>query len=441
MGRKWNIICLLFALLLLTGCSLRTLDALYQVPKRSDEFQNLQSAIDRHLGNLEYCAPLSGENLQAVQAADLDGDGNQEYLLFAKGNAEKPLQILIFHLVDQAYVLADTIQSYGSAFDSVEYAYVNDKAGYELIVGCQISDQVARSVCVYSFVNGKIVSLMDTNYSRFLSCDLTADGRSELLVLRTGETEEDNGLVELFAFKQNGMERVDQVMLSEPVDQVKRIDTGKLQGGRPAVYVASSAASDTIVTDVFAVVKGQLTNISMRLEGDTCVKTLQDHYLFADDIDGDGVMELPALVKMKTPTDRELSDLQYLVRWYAITADGQQVDKLYTCHNLQGSWYMTLDENWAERVVMLRQGSSCEFYVWDEGYTSANKIMTVYYLVGTSREELASKHNRFVLYEGETVVYAANLDVNSVSYGLTQDSVIESFHLLQQDGKAKEVSR
>lgn len=90
---------LLMALLLgmLSGCVLQTVDELYCLPKRSQEYQNLQAAIDQAMGDtLQYCAPLSGENQQTVQIMDLDGDGNMEALLFASGNGEQPLKIFIF---------------------------------------------------------------------------------------------------------------------------------------------------------------------------------------------------------------------------------------------------------------------------------------------------------------------------------------------------------
>lgn len=442
MRRKRNICCLLLALLLLSGCSLRTLDELYQVPKRSEEYSNLQSAIDRNLGNREYCAPLSGENLQAVQMADLDGDGDQEYLLFAKSEAkspeEKPLQILIFRLEEGAYVLADTIQSYGSAFDVVEYARIDDQPGFELIVGCQISDQLTRSVSVYCFRDGKAEQLMNANYTKFLSCDMNVDGRSELLVLRPGESDEDNGLAELYDYSDDGIQRSSQVRMSAAAEQLKRIVAGKLHGGQSAVYVASTLGENTIVTDVFAVVDGAFTNISLSKESGTAVQTLKNYYVYADDIDADGIMELPSLINMRSPRDRQISALQYLIRWYAMTATGDEVDKLYTFHNFQGGWYMTLDSEWAARVAVLQQGSAYEFYIWDEEFTSAQKILTVYYLAGTSREELAAQDNRFIIYESETVLYAANLDVAAVGYGITQESVINSFHLIHQDWKTAE---
>ncbi len=64
------------AVLVLGGCAGRTVEDMYSIPRRSSEYNNLQSAIDREMENREYAAPVSGENQQTVQMADLTGDGS-----------------------------------------------------------------------------------------------------------------------------------------------------------------------------------------------------------------------------------------------------------------------------------------------------------------------------------------------------------------------------
>lgn len=436
MNRKWNILALVLALLLLSGCSLRTLDALYQVPKRSEEYDDLQSAIDKSLGSLEYCAPLSGENLQAVQMADLDGDGLQEYLLFAKGQEEKPLRILIFRMEAGEYVLADTIESHGTAFDLVEYARMDDSPGYELIVGCQISQDVARSVSVYGLRDGKAVPMMSANYTKFLTCDLAGDQRSELMVLRPGESDEDNGLAELYRFVDGALTRSDQITLSESTDRLKRIELGKLQDDKPAIYVDMSVGAGSVTTDVFTVLDDQFTNL-ITAEN----QPQRGDYIYAEDIDSDGVVELPSLIAMRPPGGQKLPSMQQLIHWYALTSQGTQVDKLYTYHNLQDGWYHVLDGAFASRVAVTRLGGTYEFYIWNETFTTAQKVMTVYVFSGSDRKQQAMLQDRFAICEDDTTLYAAKLETCATEYGVTRETVIQRFHLIHQDWKTQEVSK
>ena len=60
---------------ILGGCAMVTVEEMYAPPKRSPEYQDLQRAIDSAMTDMEYASPLSGENRQTVQMADLNGDG------------------------------------------------------------------------------------------------------------------------------------------------------------------------------------------------------------------------------------------------------------------------------------------------------------------------------------------------------------------------------
>ena len=66
-----------------------------------------------------------------------------------------------------------------------------------------------------------------------------------------------------------------------------------------AVFAASNYDEDTIITDVYAIVKDRLTNVSLSSESGTSVKTIRNYYVYGDDIDNDGLMELPSLVPME----------------------------------------------------------------------------------------------------------------------------------------------
>ena len=71
--------------------------------------------------------------------------------------------------------------------------------------------------------------------------------------------------------------------------------------------------------------------------------------------------------------------------------------------------------------------------MWDETNLQSQKLMTLYVLTGQRREEQAVEDNRFIVYKTESTIYAVKLEVASAAYGMTQESLIQSFHLIVDD--------
>ena len=430
---------LLLAVLLLSGCNIRTVDKLYLLPERSDAYKNLQSLINQALNGREYSAPISGENRQSVQMVDLDGDGVDEFLLFAKGSAEKPLQIFIYtETEDEEYMLAGTIESTGTTFEQVEYVQMDGEGGYEIVVGCQVSDSMLRAVSVHTMKQGQMEQVLTANYSKFVCSDLDGNGFSELLVLRPGRSEADNGVAELYAVTNGTVERSAEVSMSEPSSDIKRIMVGKLDDGLPAVYVASDVDGSAIITDVYAIVDGAFTNVSFSNESGTSVQTLRNYYVYADDMDEDGVVELPSIITMKPVSLWREEDQKFLLRWFSMDEDGWEIDKLFTYHNYVGGWYLRLGSGWANRVSVDPGEGRYVFYVWNESYDVATELFTVYVFTGASRDEDAVKDGRFALYRTEGIAYSAKMSEEARDYGVTEEYLIECFRLIRQDWQTGE---
>ena len=424
------------ACLILSGCAMRTVEQMYCPPRRSEEYNSLQSAIDEAMTGLEYAAPVSGDNQQTVQRADLNADGKDEYLVFARGNSEKPLHILVFRIgEDGEYVLSEDISCNGSSFEQVEYVELDGKPGMDLLVGRQLGGQALRIASLYSFADGQSEQIFNTIYARVVTCDLDGNGKKELMVIRYGESELDSAVAVLYAWRNGVMERSREAVLSGKAEHIKRISLSTLQSGEPAVYVASAVNDSAIVTDVFAVRNKVFSNISLASDTGTSVQTLRNYYIYSEDLDGDGVLELPRLLTMKSTSSQENREKQYLICWYALNLQGREQDKYYTFHNYDGGWYLMLDSTWISRIAMEQDGNTCTFYIWNEDYGEAQAVFSVYALTGQNRDSQAGERNRFALYRGETVVYAAKLETASALYGITQDYLKDCFHLIQQDGK------
>lgn len=437
--RIWLLCLALAAGLVLGGCAMQTVEEMYCLPKRSEAYSNLQSAIDMAMVGLEYSAPLYGDNRQTVQVADLDGDGVEEYLVFAKGGQTEPLQLLIFRQQeDGTYGILEVISGSGTAFQQVEYVQLNDRPGYEIVLGRQLSNQVMGNVSVYTFADGKARQLLTTSYSKFLTCQLRGGSQSELMLLKSGEADMERGVAVIYSCKNGVLERSVEAELSVPVEHIKRITASALHGGQRAVYVSGSADNSTIVTDVFTIQDGRFINLPMEKRVNTGVDTLRNYYVYAEDVDGDGVLELPELIAMKPLSYQHAEDQQYLLRWYDLDADGQRGNKLCTFHNYTDGWYLRLDNSWASLLTLERQDNRYTFYLWNSEYNKVTMLFSIFRLDDEQLQEQSQQGNQFILHQSDTVTYAAKLEYGSAMYGFTEEFLMDSFRLIQPDALGQE---
>jgi len=332
----------------------------------------------------------------------------------------------------------ETIGSNGLAFEQVEYVNFDDQPGCELVVGIRVGDQVQRSVSVYTFKNGDAGLMLMNVYFKLVTCDLDQNGRSELMVLRPGEQETERGMAVLYQYANGQIERSVEMALSESTENIRRIMQGKLQNSVPAVFVASAVNQDAIVTDVLTLKDNKLINIAATGDVNTSVETLRNYYVYAEDIDGDGIVEIPSIITMKPVSNASQEEEKHFLRWYAFDDNGWEYDKLFTFHNYVGGWYLQLDSNWASRVTIEQVNGVYAFYLWDESYQVATPLFTLYVFTGSTRDEEAVREGRFALYRAEGVAYSASLTEASVDYDITEEYLINSFRLIRQDWQTGE---
>ena len=407
---------LLVASMMLSGCVMRTVDELYCLPKRSQADNDMQAVIDQAMVGLSYCAPMYGENRQMVQVADLDGDGVDEYVVLARGGNQKQLRILIFGQYALGYALTDTIESYGTAFDFIQFSNVDDYPGVEIIVGRQMGDGVVRSAAVYHFADGKTHQMLETGYTKFLTCDLNEDGTSELVVIRPGDTRDVVSSAILYRYESGQLRNSSQLAISLASDTIKRVETVTLQDQKQAIMVLSEN-QDTQSFELVGFSGGKLHHVY----GPTDIYRLHNNFVYPMDSDGDRDIEFPELAVMNEDTAADS-----WILWYGLDSQGKRTDGMYTYYSYADKWYIHVDRCWIEDLTITRSEGVCTFI-----NQNMETVMTIYALTGMNRKEQAQQLGGVVLGSSEYITFAATIGPGAQELGITEQRVKQMFYPIE----------
>lgn len=428
--KKISIFLLLCAAVLLSGCFLDPAESLYAIPARSADYYNLQSAIEKEMpAGAVYCAPIAGENQQPVQMADIDGDQQDEAIVYWKSDGDFPLTISVFDKRGDQFILIAKADAAGSAFDHVQYVEIDGYPGSEIVVGCQISDQVTQTLYVYSLENDTLKEMMNANYSQFITTDLDADGLHDVVLLHSADTA--NGVAECYRWIGGQLTRDREARMSTPVSAVRRMIVGKIWEDSPAVLVASEYGAGMIVTDIFGMHNAAFTNLTLSDDTDTAVSTIRDYYVYSCDIDADGLIELPHLIDLAPIAGDETSKDQTVIRWYNLQPDGRERENWLTYHNYSAGWYLKLPDRLADGLSV----KYSTVFETNRGYTFVQRGKELFTLTAVSGENAASTVTGWTVLaaKGDTV-YAILSEDNALTDAETQ----ELFHFIHVDWKTGE---
>ncbi len=436
--KKVLLIALAMLALPLSGC-LQSAEELYALPKQSDEYYTLQTQIEEVLRTgAEYSAPVSGDRRQAVQLADLDSDGQKEAIVFFRTQEEKPLKIYIYKKTDAGYEQYAVIEGDGSAFASVDYRQIDTALGLELVVGRRVSDQVPQTLSVYAMNDGQVSEQLSVSCIRHTLADLDGNGLEDLLVFRTDE-DASIGLTEYYSWTGTALEQVGSADMSAALtpESVRRIVSGMMQEDVPAVFVASTYEESTIVTDVFILSGGEFINVSSLGEEPGDVSSVRYRSVYAADVDGDGLIELPHPVQLPK-LGGEDAPTYNKIQWYNLRADGSRHNKLTTFHNYTDGWFVELLPEWEEALAVdyIRDSQQLPcFRFFRTGGATPEERFVIYAFSGTDAEALARSDGRFLLGEKGDVVYAGQIYDRSIS----QSQLEQAFHFISTDWNSGEV--
>ena len=337
---KRLLVTLVACTVLFSSCGLlentQNVEELLAPPKITQMQAEIVRAIEeKEGGNIQLKAPVNGDNIFSVYMGDIDGDGIQEAIVFYV-MPQKSSNVRFAILVQTESGFAVVAEEEGVSFEIERFTVASFYTGVDrqLVVGYQSPNWNEYYMVVYNCVdeegNISITRAHEQAYSNFLVCDMTNDGREDLLITTAPRANTSNGiLLNLFSAVENNLEQAASYELN---NRLRRCDSMYQSIGpqRENVVVMDCSRGVTATASMSSSVAiyysdGALEEYHLLGEEDFITSTTRTAGILQSiDLDEDGSVEVPVVIGAYTGAPTEMRFLA--VDWYDLFVSVDEPD-------------------------------------------------------------------------------------------------------------------
>ena len=313
----------LLCCLLFSGCTPgATVDSLLKPPSLSEEQQQIYLALQDAVGSgitLQY--PRAGANLSAFTVVDLDGDGEDEALVFYKKTnlaaVENGLRLSVLDQVKGKWMSVCDRPADGTEVERIVVSAMGDETQNQIFVVYCFVDQSDKSLTVYRYGDSQVEQLLTAAYTMFDVADLDGDQAQELLVL--GKlTENASSSAAMYRLQDGSIKDNGKLDLRTGFTDFSQVLYGTLSDGTTGIYIDGATGPSSLQTEILHVQRDTLAYVLA--DGDTVAKTNRSVGYLSMDLDGDGVVEIP--VQEPFPGyAADASEQVRLTRWLSVSGE------------------------------------------------------------------------------------------------------------------------
>ena len=371
----------LLCALLFTSCMRLEFDAenLMDAPMLTSEQIEIREALYDGLRtrDVKFKYPKEGEYRSAFVMYDLDGNGEDEALVFYDpqiGENQTWVGVLTKRQ-GGGWVLNGGRSGKGSNIDSVAFCKMTSSDKINIVVGWSQGTASEKTIEVYSYnpdENDTLEQLSYANYDEMLLYDINKDGLTELLLLRCNTTQSD-ATAQLVAVGTNDeLKSGALVGLDGNIIEFKRVQVGMLTPQTEAVFIDATLENGNTSTNILKYdfnVSNKMIDVLGNNPDDEPIMLERSQQIYCEDFDGDGIIEVPHEPTMsylpgysEEYEGKTISMLEYLR-----IEDGAFTEVWRGVANTEAGWRFEMPETWIDAVTVKVQPGTGEwrFLVYD----------------------------------------------------------------------------
>lgn len=406
---------ILILALFLSGCSFGgDLGTMLTPPAMSVGQEALTGAIRTAIGeSYELVYPQAGLFRTGIISVDLTGDGQTEAVCFYRAASKgAKLSFLVMQSEGEGWSVLARGESEASSVGRVAFGDIDGQGTAELIVGWQYLTEADGSFDIYTLKGGEAVSCHTGLYTRFV----VLEGNPGALVVISRNAESRAVTASLIGKLGSGLGVVNTVAMNDRAVDYLAMETGRIEGDLPAVFVDEQLEGGRTATEVLVVnEQGRLSN---ELINQVDISPLRYTAITCRDVDRDGRMEVPTEEMLPAYTRNGVTENQYLICWNAY--DGQKLTPVsHAFINVTENFSVSFAKDWEGRLTVERPADHDRAYQFK---TREGELLFTVRVYGLSEysEELGRQGWRKLYTDSDRVYTVYCEEDNSLGITYTQ---------------------
>ncbi len=433
-------------LLMCSGCSLNffSVESLMSPPAQSGKNGEVEEAFKKLMSEktIQLRTPMSGDYQTAFVLFDINSDGSEEAIVFyTDSSIDASVRLSFMECINDTWVISADIKGAGSGVYDVTFADMNNNGKYEILVGWSLYDSKAsKIVSVYEVSDGDngvfALNTIGTEYynSKYVT-DFNGDDKDDLVLIYLDDSGDvQKSYFRCFSLSDGGsFVKYGDVKLDSHISQVAKIQFDMISVDNrksKRVFIDCIKNETSMFTEMLYWDLDELKPV--RKERNPSTSTLRSSKVSCCDIDGDGLIEIPANTKLlgdeKLLTVKR-GDMQYtftMLEWLNTFGDKSEgnVRTLFNPIDLY-LYRITRFNDVTVYYDTLKQ--SLKFCLWDsEEMLIKDELLSISFR--TESDVIETKGKK--LLNSELGTYYYEISNYGKDFGITDEGVKSSFIII-----------
>ena len=437
MRQKIICLCLCFMMIFtLCGCDFMTADTaeLLSPPELSGDMHPISEVVEETAPDgyiMKY--PSRGNYRSAVIREDINGDGSLEAFAFYSVTDKDVITMYInaICLRDGEWTSAAVQQIVAAGVDKVEFCDLDRDGVKEILVGWQIYGTSEMQLAIYSLGENALTQRIFQQYTHFTVCDLDENDINEVLIIKTGSAEPNNTAA-LYSLNESGVTAISSCELDRSAKTVNEPVVETLSTGKPAVYIDMIKGVGA-VTEVLFMEKGSLVNPLFDAQTGETLATLRSVSFNIQDINGDGVMEIPVQQSVPSVAHSDVNEKLYLTDWCSFNGE-VLTNQMTVMMNVNDGYYLTISPKLIGKIAVLKDTENRIREIYSYNPEDMSVGTSLLYLRAVDKADWDSGEYKNIgaqeiMNDGSTV-FICKISDTAVAQGFTIEYIRANFKLI-----------